>query len=232
MDIVSLCPQGDTFLHICGTKTLPKMVCNVKSKPSLWHFSGKQTQRKNKRLCLRSVISVTVIITHVKPPRCLSNVTIATLFHTFLCFVFFNLAIVYVDDHNFTCSGYFFLFFFFCSRLPCAFHLFCEADYNAHSVRHFPAFKIKGWNLGSLGNSWLIDQSLMHFFLFFLIFLIYFFIFVFVFLFLIVTGQNAFLRARQKNLPKELFENVSLFSRKCLCCWSTGGLRHCTCGKL
>lgn len=41
MDIVSLCPQGDTFLHICGTKTLPKMVCNVKSKPSMWHFSGK-----------------------------------------------------------------------------------------------------------------------------------------------------------------------------------------------
>lgn len=40
MDIVSLCPQGDTFLHICGTKTLPKMVCNVKSKPSMWQFSG------------------------------------------------------------------------------------------------------------------------------------------------------------------------------------------------
>lgn len=54
MDIISLCPQGDTFLHICGTKTLPKMVCNVKSKPSMWHFSGKQTHKKYKQeLCLR-----------------------------------------------------------------------------------------------------------------------------------------------------------------------------------
>lgn len=25
---------------------------------------------------------------------------------------------------------------------------------------------------------------------------------------------------------------IFLFIRKCLCCWPTGGLRHCTCSKL
>lgn len=85
-------------------------------------------------------------------------------------------------DHHFTCFGYFFVFFF-CSCLHRAFHLFYQADYNAHSVRLFPAFKIKGWNLGSLGNSWLVDESWWDFILF---------------LFFSVTGHDAVLRARWK----------------------------------
>lgn len=38
LDTVSLCLQGDTYLHIYGTKTLPKMVCSIKSKLSCGVF--------------------------------------------------------------------------------------------------------------------------------------------------------------------------------------------------
>lgn len=29
-----------------------------------------------------------------------------------------------------------------------------------------------------------------------------------------------------------MLNTIFLFSRKCLCCWPTGRLRHCTCSKL
>lgn len=107
MDIVSLCPQGDTFLHICGTKMLPKMVCNVKSKPShvafLWLIDTKKISISGSCV-LRSVISVIVIMSItqvlVKCHYC------HTLSHLFLIWQLFTF------DHNLTCFGY--RFFFFC----------------------------------------------------------------------------------------------------------------------
>lgn len=63
--------------------------------------------------------------------------------HSFtLFFFFFNLAIVCLTTTLLALG--IFLVFFFCSCLHRASHLFYQADHNAHSVRLFPAFKIKG----------------------------------------------------------------------------------------